>query len=448
MGGGAKSIGIVGGGVAGLTAAYRLLQRGHAVRVFESGPRAGGLVRAFEVGGEPLECFYHHLFTSDSAATRLIGELGLADTLTWHASSIGVFHGGRLYPFTSAVDLLRFSPVPLRDRVRLGQMALRLRGEEDGARFEDVTAADWVREHAGQRAFDAVWGPLLRGKFGDMAERVIMTWLWHKVRTRFASRRGRFSEKEVLGYQQGSFGTWVNALAARVRDLGGLIETGSAVRRISGDGRRPAVELDSETAAFDAVIATVGNRVFLQVAPPLPESYAAKLEATPYQDTLCLVLALDLPLTRYYWLNVSEPTAPFVAVVEHTNLVGSERYGGRHIVYVSNYVDPQSPLLAMSAEDVFAHYLPHLKRINPSFDESWVSERWLFHGRDAQPVFTVGAGSRIPGHRTPVNGLYLANMGQVYPQDRGQNHSILLGETVAELVSTDLARAEIAQYQV
>lgn len=448
MGGVAKSIGIIGGGIAGLTAAYRLLQRGHSVRVFESGPGAGGLIRTFEVGGEPLECFYHHLFTSDTAAVRLIEELGLAHTLTWHTSSVGVFHGGRLYPFTSALDLLRFSPVPLRDRIRLGRMALQLRREPDGAQFEDVTAADWVREHAGQRAFDAVWGPLLRGKFGDMAEQVVMTWLWHKLRTRFASRRGSFSGKELLGYQEGSFGTWVNALAARVQELGGSVETGRAVRRIADEGAHLSIETEGEWVAFDAVIATAGNQVFHQIAPALPDSYAAKLEATAYQDALCLVLALDRQLTRYYWLNVSDPAAPFVAVVEHTNLVGSERYGGRHIVYVSNYVDPKSPLLAMSPEDIFARYLPHLKRINPSFDESWVSGRWLFHGRDAQPMFTTGAGSRIPGHRSPVNGLYLANMAQVYPQDRGQNHSVLLGETVAEIVAADLARAGIAQYQV
>ena len=118
------------------------------------------------------------------------------------------------------------------------------------------------------------------------------------------------------------------------------------------------------------------------------------------------------------------------------------------MVYLSNYLDKQSPLLRMSLEELLTLYLPHIRRINPAFEESWVTGRWLFHGPDAQPVFTVGAGSRIPDHRTPVPGLYLANMSQIYPQDRGQNYSIVLGETIAETVAADLSGAAVAQYQV
>ncbi len=188
-------------------------------------------------------------------------------------------------------------------------------------------------------------------------------------------------------------------------------------------------------------MATVANKIFRRIAPPLPEPYAEKLEGVPYQDALCLILTLKRPLSSMYWLNVNDRSIPFLAIVEHTNLIEPERYGGQHVVYVSNYLDKQSPLLSMDVDQVCELYLPHLKRINAAFEESWIIDRWLFRGADAQPVFTVGAGSRIPEHRTPVPGLYLANMSQIYPQDRGQNYSILLGETIAETVAADLARA-------
>ena len=445
-----RTIGIVGGGVAGLTAAYRLLQAGHRVRLFEAGPSLGGLVRTFEVGGEPLERFYHHIFTTDTAVVRLINEVGVNERLIWRPSKVGIFYGDRIYPFVTPLDLLRFTPVSLPDRVRLGLMGLWLRRQRDGARYENITATEWIRRFAGQRNLDVVWGPLLYGKFGEMGDQLVMTWLWNKFHLRFASRSGPF-QKEVLGYLLGSFGGWIEALIERVRALGGELNAGSPVKRIVSEGDRIGLETATGGGGpqlFDAVVVTVANKIFQRIAPPLPESYAAKLEGVPYQDATCLVLALKRPLSSTYWLTINDRSVPFLAIVEHTNLIEPERYGGQHVVYVSNYLHKDSPLLRMSIEEIWDLYLPHLKRINPEFDESWVNERWLFHGPDAQPVFTVGASGHIPEHRTPLPGLYLANMSQIYPQDRGQNYSILLGETIAEMVTTDLARARVAQYQV
>ncbi len=445
---GPRKIGVIGAGATGLVAAYRLLQRGHQVQVFEASSHYGGLLRAFFIGGEPLECFYHHLFAGDTAAIELIGELGLTQTLEWHETTAGVFLAGRVYPFTSALDLARFSPLPFPDRIRLGLMALRLRREQDGSQFEGFTAMDWLRRYGGQRALEAVWAPLLRGKFGDQAGNVVMTWLWHRVRTRFSSRRGHFSPRELLGYQRGSFARWIEAIAAKIRELGGQIYLNRPVERIAADGAQITVELSQpgERLGFDAVIATVANQVFQRIAPPLADPYAEQLAATSYQDAACLVLALRHPLTPHYWLNIADSSVPFVAVVEHTNLMDTGRYGGLHVVYLSNYVSPGSPLSDVSADEFLQLCVPHLRRINPGFEPSWVEEKWLFHGRNAQPVFTVGAGSRIPDLRTPVPGLYLANMAQIYPQDRGQNQAILLGQKVAALVAGDLEQPP--RYQV
>ncbi len=227
-----QTIGIIGGGVAGLTAAYRLLQKGHRIHLFEAAPQLGGLVRTFEIAGEPIECFYHHIFTTDTAVVRLVEELGLGERLTWRPSTVGIFYEDRIYPFVTPMDLLRFSPVGIIDRVRLGLMGLYLRRQRDGSRYEGVTAKEWIRRFAGQRNLDVVWGPLLRGKFGDLDDELVMTWLWNKIHLRFASRGAGPSQKEVLGYLLGSFGAWIEALIERIRELGGELETGRPVQRI------------------------------------------------------------------------------------------------------------------------------------------------------------------------------------------------------------------------
>ncbi|MDI6858847.1 MAG: NAD(P)/FAD-dependent oxidoreductase [Dehalococcoidia bacterium] len=433
------NVGIIGGGIAGLTAAYRLQQLGHQVAVYEARPFLGGQAGTFEVGGERLEVFYHHLFSSDTHVISLIEEMGLGERLSWRDSKVGFYYGGRVYDFVTPMDLLRFRPVSLVDRVRLGLVGLYLRRQKDWRRYEGVTAREWIRRWAGKRNYEVVWGPLLKGKFGSRADDVGMVWFWGKIFLRFASRGGGVAQKEKLGYLMGSFGLLTDELSRRLREGGARLETGRPVEQIVvQDGRASGVRLaGGETAPHDAVIATVPNGSFLQMAPFLPQSYAALLRKVQYQWATCLVLALKESLSRIYWMNISDPEIPFVGAIEHTNYIEPSHYGGRRILYLSNYVEESSPVADMSIDEISAHYLPHLTKINPAFSPDWVTERWLFKDPAGQPVITTNYGSSIPDHRTPVPGLYLANTTQIYPEDRGLNYSVRLGENIARLVSDD-----------
>ena len=436
---------VVGGGVAGLTAAYRLLQAGHEVALFEAGPELGGLVRTFETPGDPLECFYHHLFSTDTTIVRLIDELGLGDRLTWRDSKLGFYHGGRLWDFVTPLDLLRFKPLPLIDRVRLGLAGLYLRRKEDWRAYEQVTAWEWIRRYVGQKGLDVVWGPLLRGKFADQAEEVAMAWLWSKIHLRFASRRAGVSQKEQLGYLLGSFGVYIKELERHIREAGAHVETGQPVQQISvADGRASGLVLaDGRAWPADAVIACVPSERFLPMAPPLGEEYERRVRAARWQWALCYVLALKESLSPIYWLNISDPGTPFIALIEHTNFIEKERYGGLNFVYLSNYLAPDHPWFSLSDAELDDLYLPHLTKFNPRFSRDWIVDRWAFKGPNAQPVIRCNYRDDLPDHRTPVPGLYLANMQQIYPEDRGQNYSIRMGEQVAHLAVEDWAKAPI-----
>ncbi len=439
-------VGIIGGGVAGLAAAYHLTKEGHFAEVFEIAPFLGGQASTFDVFGGRLERGYHHLFVSDTDITELIHELGLGEKLAWLESSVGFYlggeHGGRVWDFATPMDLLRFKPLSILQRIRLGVWTLVLQKSSNYRKFENITAKDWLSRRMGKRAYEVVWEPLLRGKFGAFYDKIGMTWIWGKVRLRVASRKGA-GQRERLGYPMGSFGEVIDVLEQRIIEQGGVVHTSASVTKIvESDGSATTLDVQlqgsqSEQREYDAVIATTPSYVFTRLAPPMPKEYQDKVEGVNYLSAVLMVLVMDRQFTNKYWLNIADPEMPFVALIEHTNLIDRQLYGGKHILYISNYPSRDSELYRMSAEELMDLFVPHLQKINPDFERSWVIEYHHHRVDGAQPIVGVNYEAGIPDHRTPLKGLYLANTTQIYPEDRGTNYSVRMGKRVAQMVLDD-----------
>jgi protoporphyrinogen oxidase len=410
---------VLGAGALGLTVALRLAERGDDVVVLERERLPGGLASGFEVEpGMYLDRFYHHLFASDSHAIGLIRELGLEKDLVWRRPLTVTLRGGRVYQLDSPISLLRFRPLPIGARLRMGLWLAYLRFLSSPDRLEGQTAAAWIESHMGRAAYQVVWGPLLRGKFGDLADQIAMPWFWARVHDRTAS----------LGYLRGGFQRLYDRLAERIGELGGDLRFGTEVTQVRSVPGGMEVLTTGETLAVDRVVSTLAVRLTCRLTPELSEVYRRKHEWGTAYGAHCLVLALDRPLTKSYWMNVNDPGFPFMALVEHTNYMASADYGGRHLVYLGNYRPMEDPLLRMTAAEVLAEFAPALARINPAFSPDWVTDAWSFAAPFAQPIVTVDYRLHIPPFETPLPGLWVASMFQVYPHDRGQNYSIDLAE--------------------
>jgi len=412
--------------------------------VFERAPFLGGQASTFDVGGARLERGYHHLFMSDRYMVDLINDLGLGHKLRWITSKVGLYFGGKIWKFATPMDLLRVTPLNLPDRLRLGLVTFYLQKTRNWRKFEGVTARDWVERRVGKNAYRVVWEPLLRGKFGEFYDQVGMAWLWNKLYLRVSSR-GKPWEREKLGYPMGSFGEVFDTLGSHLVQKGNEVHISAGVRRIvTQDGRAAALEVelpgrDIETRHYDAVIATTPSHIFVRLAPPLPKEYEEKLTKVNYLAAVLVILVLDRPLTPMYWLNIADRGLPFVAVIEQTNFIDPSHYGGRHIVYLSNYPSKDNPIYHKSGEELLEEFTPHLRKLNPSFDPSWIQEYYHHRLEAAQPVIGVNYSQRIPDCRTPIKGLYLANTTQIYPEDRGTNYSVRLGRQVAGMVMEDFS---------
>jgi protoporphyrinogen oxidase len=438
-------IAVIGAGVCGLVAAYRLGAAGHACDVYERWPGLGGQAATVDVGdGHRLERYYHHLFSTDRHIAALYDELGMPDELEWLRSSVAYFARGRQWPFVTPLDLLRFGPLPPLARVRMGAAVVAL--QRLPRPLENVTAHAWIERWMGRAAWREVWGPLLRGKFGERAQDVAMIWLQSKL-----SLRREDAGEERLGYPRRSWEPLFGALRERIEATGGrvLIDRPAALLDCDLDGDllvTPGVAgsfragydprafpPDGPPERYDAVLATVPNDVFEQLVAPglLPDRYLAGLRGIEYFTALCLLLELGARFSPFYWTNIGDDSVPFVGLIEHTNLVPPERYGGRRFLYVANYLPAGHDLLRLDADGLLARYEPSLRRISPALH---VVRSWLHREPAAQPIVTVGYKQRIPALQTPVRGLFLANTTQIYPEDRGTNYAVRQGEHAAAAI--------------
>jgi protoporphyrinogen oxidase len=191
-----------------------------------------------------------------------------------------------------------------------------------------------------------------------------------------------------------------------------------------------------------AVVATPALPIVADlVAPHVAGDYVDRLRRVEYLANVCLVLELDRSLSETYWLNVNDPGFPFVGVIEHTNFEPASTYGGRHIVYLSKYLPADAELYRMSDEEVLDYCVPFLRRMFPAFDRGWVLRHHVWRARYSQPVVVRHYGALVPETETPLGGLYLATMAQVYPEDRGTNYAIREGRRTGRLVAGALSRS-------
>ncbi len=453
------NIGIIGAGVAGLSAAYDLTRQGHQVTIYEARDYVGGLAAGFK---EPawewsVERFYHHIVACDKDIIALVAELGLRDRLFFPAPVTSILKGGRFYPInkplvgpwleklplgaqlTNLADLaatglrvLAFRPIPFFDRFRVGLATAYLRYSPRWQPLEQVTADAWMTRAAGQRAYEAFWQPLLEGKFGPYYKEVNMAWFWARI----VARTPR------LGTFVGGFQAFLDALADRVRAQGGDIGLAQHVRGIhpQGDGRI-RLELRAGDCVHDRVLATCSPQMLKERTPALPPAYTAGLDALKSMGAVVLVLAVKQQVSAgHYWINIPKREGfPFLAFVEHTNYVDKAHFNGETIIYCGDYLEPGHAYFDLEPEALLEQFLPGIQRINPAFDRSWVRKVWKFSELYAQPVPLLNHSQHIPPLKTPIPNLYMANMSQVYPWDRGTNYAVEIGRRAARLIGENYA---------
>ena len=187
---------------------------------------------------------------------------------------------------------------------------------------------------------------------------------------------------------------------------------------------------------FDCILSTVPSFSFPDLVD-LPSEYRERLSSVHYLAAVVVILEMTHALTDFYWMNIADPDVPFLGLIEHTNMLPKEWYGGNNILYMTNYLDREDPVYHLSQDELLDLYLPHLNKFNPNFQRSWIKAVHYNALSAAQPIIGTNYSKVIPDHRTPIKRLYLANTTQVYPEDRGTNYSMKMGRKLVETILGD-----------
>ncbi|MFD1685615.1 NAD(P)/FAD-dependent oxidoreductase [Halobellus litoreus] len=446
-------IGVVGGGIAGLATAYRLQQHGHDVQVFEAAAQLGGLAATYETRGDDIEQFYHHLSKSEETIVELADELGLGDRIEWRVGTNGYYVDGVVHPLDTPWEILAYPHMSLYDKFRLGMLTQGIDVRElvpdfdaydDLSEYEHVTVREFVEEHTTKSVYENFVDPLLDGKYGDRKDDISAAWFLGRVR--FRGERDLL-RGEILGYFDGGFGVLLDALVDAVGREN--ITTDAPVTDLTvADGRVQSLTVESgdsdDAEAHQSGGGTVHDVDAAVVAtmPNVLESLTGFHCDIDFQGAVCGLVTMEESLLDTYWLNVAHD-APFGALIEHTNFVERERYGGDHLLYVAAYVqDSEEELWRMGDDEVRETWLEEIESMFPAFDRSAVSAFRIARNPRAAPIYERGyLDLVVPYHLDEAvgAGVYYAGMASEaqYPE-RSLNGGVVAGYEVADRIDASL----------
>ncbi len=420
-----KKIAIIGSGFVGLGAAFKLVNSGYNITVFEKENDPGGLAGGFKLSHWQwsLERHYHHWFSNDHFILNLAKQINYLSVVKRPKSS--VFISNLLYQLDSPYHVATFPKLDLANRIRMAAVLAFLRLNPFGVYLDNISAHDFLKAAMGDISYKMIWDPQLGNKFGEYKREVSLSWFWARIYKRTAK----------LVYPEGGFLSFAEALQEEIEKKGGKFTFGEEALAIRKEKDKLLVETKSGKEKFDVVIVTTPIRFFLKMVENLPAEYSAKLKKLQSLAAVNMVLRLRKPFLKdgTYWLSICKPKSKITAIVEHTNFIDKKFYGGEHLVYLGNYLKETDLRFQMNNQALLSYYDSMLRKINPSYKENLLGFE-VFRNLDAQPIISVGYKKIIPPFKTPVSNLYLANMDQVYPWDRGTNYAVEVGEKAADAI--------------
>lgn len=410
-------IGIIGGGIMGISLGYYLAKQGVAVTIYEASPVLGGLAGPLVLeDGTEVDRFYHAILSSDRHLRELCEELGIADQFRFKETKTSFYYKNALHPMNNMIDFLKFPPLGWIDRFRLGLTVLAAQFTKDWRSLESISVQDWLLRWGGKVTFQNIWRPMLKAKFDAGFDNVPATWIWSRL-VRMKSTREGANQKEMAGHLIGGYITLIKAMTEKIKEFGGEVLLKTPVKEIViENGKAVGIRMvNDEVVKYDKVICTMQTPVFQRLIPGADQKYHEFLARSDYLGIIAPLLVLTKPLTGNWTVNITDDRFPFTGVIETTAFIDPKYVNGYHLVYLPKYTAPGSEWQKKSDDEIRQIWLENLKAMFPDFDPATIKYFLIHRERYVEPLHGLNETDLVPEVKTPVGNLFLATTSQIYP---------------------------------
>ena len=417
---------VLGGGILGMTLALRLTQQGHKVTLLESRSNLGGLADAWKIGDVTWDRHYHVTLMSDLHARDVLRELDLEDQMQWVETKTGFFTDNQLYSMSNTLEFLKFPPLRMIDKLRLGATIFYAARVKNWKKLEGIAVGDWLTKLSGRRTFEKMWLPLLRCKLGECWRETSAAFIWATIARMYAARRTGL-KKEMFGYCRGGYAQILDRFTKKLQLLGVEIHCNTAVKsvRTAIDGRQTVQFVDHDRV-FDRVVSTLPTPVMSRLCPELNAREKLLFDGVRYHGIVCLSVLSSKSLSPYYVTNITDAGYPFTAVIEMTSLVDKAELGGNALIYLPRYVAPNDELFDRTDAEIEHEFLSGLQRMHPGLSLADVRAVRISRVRHVFALPTLGYSDRLPPVVTSVPGLYSLNSSHIVNGTLNVNETIKL----------------------
>ena len=433
-----KKWGIIGGGIMGMTLAHRLAQQGHKVTIFEAAPDLGGLASAWKVRSFVWDKFYHVILLSDLRTRSMLKEFDLEDKINWVETKTGFYTNGKLYSMSNSIEFLKFPPLNLVDKFRLGLTIFVASKLKNWQRLENIPVATWLKRWSGENTFNKIWLPLLRAKLGDNYLQTSAAFIWATIQRMYAARRSGL-KKEMFGYVQGGYAQILESFKQKLISDGVEIKVNHSAKRIlTGIDKKPkAIFANGYEEDFDHIIVTLPSGIAADLCQDITDEETKKLKNTEYLGVICASVVLNRSISPFYVTNITDTWVPFTGVIEMSALVDKQTFGGKTLVYLPKYLNPGDPMFDASNEEIENLFINALKKMYPFINESNIEYVGIARARQVFALSTLNYSRNLPPIKTTIPGVYILNSSHITNGTLNVNETIQVAETKLKEILND-----------
>lgn len=412
---------ILGAGLSGMAAADKLLDAGWKVTIIERAPFVGGLASSFEMNGEYIPKYYHHIVSHNTVTQKYLAYYGCMENLNWKRVNVAIGVNGRLYNIQNPLGLLSFPNISLWGKVRFGLFGLYtifLMKPENIS--DELDAQQWLYKYCGKEATDYLWHNLYgKNKFNIPLSRI--------AAKQFANR---LAEREVYDnfmFPPKGLDPMISGLEQDIIKKRGVIL--KSTKLVYVDVAKKIVRTDKQTFTPDIIINTIPLPELLKITEGFPKEYTTQIAKVHYCPVIGLVFATDELLDKQnYWINLFGEQVQ--VVMQHSWLIDKYKH---KITWCVRYGGSEEDW-HKDDETIKKEYLASIKKFFPNIKPHWVK---VFREKYSEPIYDKDYIKYMPQVRTPIKGLYMAGIQVTFPKIRNQNTALESGEEAAQAIIED-----------